>query len=177
MKVATHKYGVEIPSSIEHYICIDDINGNQLWQGSLDKDMHNVSVVFEILPTGVSVPVGWKNSYRHLIRDVNMDFTQKARWIKDGHLTPDPKDPKYGGVVSRDSVIIAVTYDDFNNVDVTAADIQNFYLQAPSYEKHYVICGKYFGIEHEGKIALIWHALYGGKLADRHFWTLLRSCM
>ena len=30
LKVATHKYGVEIPSSIEHAICLDAINGSQL---------------------------------------------------------------------------------------------------------------------------------------------------
>ena len=30
LKVATHNYGVEIPSSIEHAIRLDDINGNRL---------------------------------------------------------------------------------------------------------------------------------------------------
>ena len=84
-----------------------------------------------------------------------MDFTQKSRWIKDGHRTPDPKESNYAGVVSRDSVISALNYAALNDVDNTAADIQNDYLQAPSSEKHYVICGKEFGLEHEGKIAMI----------------------
>ena len=60
LKVATHKYGMEIPSSIEHSILLDSINGDQLWQEYLDKEMQNVSVAFEILPTGAPVPVGWK---------------------------------------------------------------------------------------------------------------------
>ena len=30
-KVATQKYSVEIPSSIEHYIRLDVINGTRLW--------------------------------------------------------------------------------------------------------------------------------------------------
>ena len=72
-------------------------------------------------------------------------------------------------MVSRDSVRTALTYAALNDVDVTAADIQNSYLQAPSSEKHYVICGKEFGQEHEGKIALISRILYGGNLADRDF--------
>ena len=46
LKVATHKYGVEIPNSIEHSIRLDAINGNLLWQEDLDKYMHNVPVAF-----------------------------------------------------------------------------------------------------------------------------------
>ena len=90
---------------------------------------------------------------------------------------PDPKESNYASVISRDSVIIAFTYAALNNVDVTASDIQNTYLQAPSSEKHCVICGKEFGLEHEGNIALIRRALYGGKLSGRDFWTHFRSCM
>ena len=80
-------------------------------------------------------------------------------------------------MVSRDSVIISPTYAAMNDGDVTAADIQNSYLQAPSSEKNYVICRKEFGLEHEGNISLIRRALYGGKLAGRDLWTHLRSFM
>ena len=75
-----------------------------------------------------------------------MDFTRKARWVKDGHRTPDPKESNYAGVFSRGSLIIALTYAALNYVDVTAADIQNASLRAPSSEKHYVIRGKEFGL-------------------------------
>ena len=37
LKFATHKYGVEIPTSIVHAIRLDAINGNHLWQESLEK--------------------------------------------------------------------------------------------------------------------------------------------
>ena len=62
-------------------------------------------------------------------------------------------------------------------MDVAAAGIQNAYLQAPSSEKHFIICGPEFGLEHVGKIALIRRALYGGKIAGCDFWIHLRSCM
>ena len=52
-------------------------------------------------------------------------------------------------MVSRDIVRTALTYAALNDVDVTAAGIQHYYLQAPSSEKHFVICGKYFGLEHK----------------------------
>ena len=73
-----------------------------------------------------------------------MDFTQKACWVKDGHRTPYPKESNYAGVVSRESAIIALTCADLNDVDVTAAYIQNAYLKAPYSEKHFVISEKYF---------------------------------
>ena len=98
--------------------------------------MHNVSVAFVIIPTGASVPVGWKKSYGHLIWDLKMDFTRKACWVKYGHRTPDPKESNYSGVVSRGRVRIAITYAALNYMYVTAADIINAYFQAPSSEKH-----------------------------------------
>lgn len=78
-----------------------------------------------------------------------MDFTRKARsrWVKDGHRTPDPLTSGYAGVVSRESVQIALTYAALNGLDVWAAYIQNACLQAPTSEKHYVICGPEFGLE------------------------------
>ena len=62
-------------------------------------------------------------------------------------------------------------------MDVTAADIQNAYLQAPSSEKHFIVFGPKFGLEHVGKIALIRRALYRVKMAGRDFWIHLRICM
>ena len=58
-----------------------------------------------------------------------------------------------------------------------AADIRNAYLQAPSLQKDYIICGVEFGLENVGKVALIWRALYGGKSAGKDFRNHLRSCM
>ena len=57
------------------------------------------------------------------------------------------------------------------------ADIRNAYLQAPSSQKNYIICGPEFGIKNIGKVALIHHALYGGKAAGHDFQNHLRSCM
>ena len=72
---------------------------------------------------------------------------------------------------------IALTYAALNDLDVTCADIINAYLQAPSSQKDYIICGPEFGIENMGKKALIKRALYGGKSAGRDFRNHLRSCM
>ena len=106
-----------------------------------------------------------------------MDFTRKARWVLDGHKTPEPNVSTYAGVVSRESVRIALTYAALNGVDVVAANIRNAYLQAPSSQKDYIICVPEFGLENVGKNALIRRALYGGKTAGIDFRNHLRSCM
>jgi hypothetical protein len=106
-----------------------------------------------------------------------MDFTRKARLVLDGYKCPDPASSTYAGVVSRESVRIALTYAALNGLDVCAADIRNAYLQAPSSAKDYIICGPEFGLENQGKVALIHRALYGGKSAGRDFRNALRGCM
>jgi hypothetical protein len=177
MKVNTHKYGIEVPRNLAHAKVLDERNNNTLWMDAWKKEMSNVSIAFEFLPSGEAAPRGWSRSSGHLIWDLKMDFTRKARWVKDGHRTPDPNHSNYAGVVARDSVRIAFTYAALNDLDVTAADVQNAYLQAPSSEKHYIVCGDEFGEEHRGKVAMIRRALYGGKCAGRDYWLHMRSCM
>ena len=148
-----------------------------MWRDALKKEMCNVGVAFEILDEGSHVPHGWKQVTGHLVWDVKMDFTRKARWVLNGHKTPDTIGSTYAGVVSRESVHIALTYAALNDLDVFAADIRNAYLQAPSSQKDYIICGPEFGVENIGRTALIHRALYGGKAGGRDFRNHLCSCM
>ena len=177
MRRMMHKYGVEIPRDVKHAYEIDARNGNALWRDALKKEMYNVRVAFEILDEGVHAPHGWKQVTGHLVWDVKMDFTRKARWVLDGHKTPDPIGSTYAGVVSRESVWIALTYAALNDLDVFTANIWNAYLQAPSSQKDYIICGPEFGVENIGQTALIHWALYGGQVAGRDFRNHLPSCM
>ena len=67
--------------------------------------------------------------------------------MKDGHRTPDPTTLAYAGVVSQESIRVALTYAALVGLDVMTADIQNAYLQAPSLEKYFIVCGPEFGLE------------------------------
>ena len=177
VKRVTHKYGIEIPRSVKEALQLDEKNGNDFWDRAIKKEMYNASIAFDILELGEKPPPGWSKASGHMIFDVKMDFTRKARWVKDGHLTEDPDWSTYAGYVSRDSVRIAFTYAALNDLDIFAADIKNAYLQAPASEKHFIICGPEFGIENVGRVALIRRAWYGGKSAGKDFWEHLRSCM
>jgi Reverse transcriptase (RNA-dependent DNA polymerase) len=166
-----------MPHSMKHAFEIDKANGNTFWRDAMAKEMTEIGIAFEVLEEGMMAPKGWSKVTGHLVWDVKMDFTRKVRWVLDGHLTPNPIGSTYAGVVSRESVRIAFTYAALNGVDVFAADIRNAYLQAPSSQKDFIICGPEFGLENIGKVALIHRALYGGKSAGRDFRNHLRSCM
>eukprot|EP00957_Ditylum_brightwellii_P182201 13881200-Ditylum_brightwellii.AAC.1 len=101
--------------------------------------MLNVGIAFEVYEEGRSTPPGWKKVTGHLVWDVKIDFTRKARWVLDGHKTVNPIGSTYSGVVSQESVRIAFTYAALNDLSVCAADIRNAYLQAPSSQKDYII--------------------------------------
>ena len=137
----------------------------------------NVGIAFEVLENSENIPVGQHAVTGHIIFDVKMCFTRKAKWVLDGHKTAEPKISTYAGVVSRESVRITLTYAALNGADITAGDIRNAYLQAPSSQRDYIVFGPEFGLENVGKKALTRRALYGGKTAGRDFWNHLRSCM
>ena len=177
VKKTNHKYGIQIPRTIDEAYKIDKENNNNLWRAAIDREMENLKVAFDILPESQSPPPGYEKASGHLVFDVRMTLERKARWVKDGHRTPEPTWSTYAGVVSRESVRIAFTYAALNNLQVCAADIQNAYLQAPSSEKHYVVCGPEFGLENVGRKAIIVRALYGGKSAGADYWRHVRKAM
>eukprot|EP00984_Skeletonema_dohrnii_P005553 scaffold1958_cov91-Skeletonema_dohrnii-CCMP3373.AAC.1 len=151
----THKYGHELPRSMADVARIDKENGNTLWQDSVKKEMTNIGIAFDILEHGEEPPRGYTKSSGHLIWDLKMDGTRMSRWVKDGHKTPDILTSSYAGVVSKESIRIALTYAAQHNIPVVAADVRNAYLQAPTSERHYVVCGPEFGLENVGKKAII----------------------
>ena len=117
--------------------------------------MSNVSVCFDIITAPRKLPPGWTKNTGHIAFDVKMTLQRKARWVLDGHKTSDVEYSTYAGVVSRESVRIALTYAALNGIDVWSADIRAAYCQAPSSRSDYIICGAEFGLENTGKPALI----------------------
>ena len=160
--------------SLGHARKLDTENGDTLWADAVSLEMNTILPALDLTPDNVS-PSDYTRSSGHLVFDVKMDFTRKARWVKDGHLTPDPNTSNFAGVVSRESVRIALTYAALNDLEVCAGDIKSAYLQAPTSEKHYIICGADFPLEWQGCVAIIRCALYGGKCAGADYWKNMRT--
>lgn len=159
----THKFGIQVPQTVEEALEIDRATNTTFWFDAIQKEMKNVRVAFKFLDTGERVPIGYKWIKCHLIFDVKMDFTRKARYVAGGHMTDPPATLTYSSVVSRDSVRIAFMLAALNDVDLLAADIGNAYLNAPTRERVYTTAGLEFGAELQGQSVLIVRALYGLK--------------
>ena len=114
---------------------------NNLWRDWISKEMKNNCVAFQVLYNDQAIPPGHTFLECHMIFDVNMDFTRKARFVANGEKTPNPKESTYSGVVSRERVRITFTYANLVGFNVLAAEIQNAYLQAPMNEKYWNTCG------------------------------------
>ena len=72
--------------------------------------MHKLKVAFDVLEENQDLPEGYTKASGHIVFDVKMTLERKARWVKDGHKTPNPDWSTYAGVVFRESVRIAMTY-------------------------------------------------------------------
>lgn len=156
------KFGVELPKTVKRALEIDEETGTTLWRDAIRKEMKGVEPAFDILDEGARPPPGYQRIPVHIVFDVKMDFTRKARLVAGGHVTGPPSSVTYASVVSRESVRIAFLIAALNDMELLAGDIANAYLNAPCREKVYTVCGPEFG-SMQGRIARIVRALYGLK--------------
>jgi hypothetical protein len=152
-----------MPKSVKQALEIDRDTNTSLWSDAIKKEMTNVMPAFKILEQDAPKPVAHTWIPCHMIFDIKMDFTRKARFVAGGHVTDPPSSITYASVVSRDSVRIALLIASLNSLDILGADAQNAYLNAPVREKVYTTCGPEFVKSMEGCYALIVCALYGLK--------------
>ena len=104
--------------------------------------------------------VGYQEISCHMVFDIKMDFTHKARFVTGGHTTEAPALVTYLSVMSHDSVHLAFLIAALNDVNILSCDLENAYLNAKCCKKIWfeggVECGK-----DAGKVLVIVQALYG----------------
>ena len=113
--------------------------------------MNTIMPVFDLVDVNNQPPV-YTQASGHIIFDVKMDFTRKARFVKNGHLNPDPIDSNFAGFISRNSVHIVFTYAAVNGLDMYDVDIKPAYLQAPISKNHFIQCGEKFPLKCRGEL-------------------------
>lgn len=156
----THKFGIRVPKSVEEAVQIDNENGSRLWQDTIEKEMKKAKVSYNVVEdtTPSELRANECNTLRghqeircHIIFDVKMDFTRKARFVAGGHMTDTPSSITYSSVVSRESVKIAFLIAALNDLDIMLCDIGNAYLNAPCREKIWFVAGPECGPTLQGK--------------------------
>ena len=80
--------------------------------------------------------------------------------MADGHLTPEPIENIYSGVVSLKNLRLVMILGKLNHLELCGANIGNAYLEAFTDEELYIVAGPEFQ-ELEGYILIFLKALYG----------------
>ena len=62
--------------------------------------MNTIQPAIYIISPRHKLPPGYTKLSGHIIFVMKMDFTYKNQWVKDGHLTIDPVESNFAGVVS-----------------------------------------------------------------------------
>ena len=111
-----------------------------------------------------NIPHGHQKIIVHLVFDVKHDGRHKARLVTDGHLTREPVQTVYSGVVSLRNLRLTIFLAELNKLEQWGADIGNAYLEAYTDEKLCIVAGPELG-ELQGHLLSINKALYGTRSA------------
>ena len=110
------KFGIDLPKIIKEAYFLDSTNKNTKWADDIAKEMRNVNIAFNF-------PIGYQKIRCHLVFDVKMDFTHKARLVDGGHTTKVTEISNYSSVVSRESGRIAMVIAALNDLKLEAGYI------------------------------------------------------
>ena len=123
---AVYQFGFLIPKDYKQALQLDEQNGNSKCYHTTKLEIHQISEykVFQdhgnaqIDPKSRRVsnaPDGYQKIRVHLIFAVKHDGRHKARLVDGGHLTPDPIETIYSGVVSIRSLRLVIFLAKLNN--------------------------------------------------------------
>jgi hypothetical protein len=179
------KFGCKLPHSVEEALEIDRQTGTDHRQRALNKEMSNVKVAWnacdDITPDDVGSGkvkgmIGFQEIGCHIVFDIKMDFTRKARFCAGGHTTDTPAAMMYSSVVLRDSVQIGFMLAALNGMDMMACDLENVYLNAPCVEKIWIEGGLECGSD-KGKVCVVVRAVYSLKSAGASWRAMLAQAL
>ena len=108
----------------------------------------------------IVTPDGFQKIRVHFVYAVKHDGRIKARLVADGHLTKEPVESIYSGVVCLRSLRMVVFLSQLNDLEIWGADVGNAYLEAYTDEKLCIIAGPEFK-ELQGRLLIMIKALYG----------------
>ena len=121
-------------------------------------------------------PKGYHRIKVHLVFAVKTDGRHKPRLVAGGHLTPEPIENIYSGVVSLRNLRLMIFLGILNHLELWGADIGNTYLEAFTDEKLYIVAGPE-SEELEGYILIFLKALYGLKSSGKRWGEVIHGIL
>ena len=156
-------------------------HGFQHWQDAMDLELSQIHEYKVLKDTGKAqfhngkavTPDGFQKIRVHFVYAVKHDGRFKARLVADGHLTKEPVESIYSGVVSLRSLRMVVFLSQLNDLEIWGADVGNAYLEAYTDQKLCIIAGPEFK-ELQGHLLIMIKVLYrtcsgGARWHDRLF--------
>ena len=165
---ARYQHGFQVPKDYNDAIRLDKENSNTHWQDAMDLELTQIHEYKVLKDTGKAqfhngkavTPDGFQKIRAHFVYAVKHDGRFKARLAADGHLTKEPVESIYSGVVSLRSLRMVVFLSQLNDLEIWGADVGNAYLEAYTDEKLCIIAGPQFK-EQQGHLLVMIKALYG----------------
>ena len=181
-----YMFGFLIPRNYTEALEFDKANNNSKWYDATKAELDSIhsyhvfqkheKAIYDKQKKVINAPPGYQKIRVHLVFAVKYDGRHKARLVADGHLTPEPVESIYSGVVSLRNLKLVIFLGKLNNLELWGADIGNAYLEAPTEEKLYIIAGPEFE-DWERYILTFSKALYGLKSSGKRWAETLHDIL
>ena len=154
---ARYQHGFQVPKDNNDAIRLDKENSNTHWQDAMNLELTGKAQFHH----GKAVkPDGFQKIRVHFVYAIKHDGRFKARLVADGHLTKEPVESIYSGVVSVRSLRMVVFLSQLNDLKIWGADVGIAYLEVYTDEKLCTIAGPEFK-ELQGHLLIMIKALHG----------------
>ena len=165
-----YKFGVQIPTSISHALRLDKLNGNNLWQEAIQKEMDQLKEYQTFrLSTDQDDLTTYQQIPYHMVFDCKFDGRRKGRLVAGGNHTIVTSEQVYSGVVGSETIrtILALAAMD-DRTQVVVADVSNAFLYGKNIERTMIKAGPEFG-DLQGRYLIVEGGWYGHKTAAATF--------
>ena len=149
-----YMFGFLIPRNYTEVSEFDKANNNSKWYDATKTELDSIhsfqvfqkheKAIYDKQKKVINAPPGYQKIRVHRDFAVKYDGRHKGRLVADGHLTPEPVESIYSGVVSLRNLKLVIFLGKLNNLELWGADIGYAYLEAPTEEKLYIVAGPEF---------------------------------